>query len=71
METRHLFDIKFQRVCCDTEFTIVSYSAFQTYVKYLVLVFQTYVKYSVEVKRRGQLLLRKVSASPVFSTRVD
>ena len=61
METRHLFDIKFQRVCCDTEFTIVSYSAFQTYVKYLVLVFQTYVKYSVvEVKRRVQLV-KKIS----------
>ena len=61
METRHIFDIKFQRVCYDTTITMVSYSAFQTYDKYLILEFQTYVKYlAVEVKRRVQLV-KKIS----------
>jgi hypothetical protein len=54
-----LFNIKFQRVCYDTNITMVSYSAFQTYDKYLVLDFQTYVKYLVvEVKRHVQLVKR-------------
>ena len=47
VETSHLFDIKFQRVCYDTNITMVSYSAFQTYDKYLIVEFQTYVKYLV------------------------
>ena len=73
--------------CYDTNITMVSYSAFQTYVKYLVLAFQTYVKYLV--KRRVQLVKRisiflpkfckfykmqlevQILAQPVESGRVD
>jgi hypothetical protein len=67
VETSHLFDIKFQRVCYDTNIHMVSYSAFQTYVKYLVLAVQTYVKYLVvEVKRRVQLVKRISKFLPKF-----
>ena len=62
METRHRLDIKFQRVCYDTNITMVSYSAFsnlrynfQTYVTYLIIKVKRRV---IKVKRCVQLVKR-------------